>query len=68
MEFPPTPKVETTRKAPWLSRKWWAMVIGVIAALVTHLTGLDLDTETLAAIILPVVVYILGESYIDSRK
>jgi hypothetical protein len=68
MEYPPTPKVESTRKAPWLSRKWWAMMIGVIAALVTHFTGLELDTETLVAIIAPIVAYILGESFIDSRK
>jgi len=56
------------RKAPWLSRKWWAMLIGVIIALVTHFTGLEMDTEALVAIIVPIVAYILGESYIDSRK
>lgn len=56
------------RKGPWLSRKWWAMVAGVIAALVTHFCDIELKAETLAAIVVPIVAYILGESYVDARK
>jgi len=29
--------------------------------------GIELDPETIVAIILPVVAYILGESYVDAK-
>jgi len=34
--------------------------------LVSHFAGVDLDTEELLSIILPVVAYILGEAWIDA--
>lgn len=29
--------------------------------------GLELDPETVVAIILPIIAYILGESYVDAK-
>jgi len=54
------------RKAPWKSRKWWAMVIGVGVTLLHHFTGIELDPEHVLAILLPILAYILGEAVIDA--
>ena len=50
-----------------LSRKFWLAVVTAIAMILSDNLGLELEPETMVAIILPVVAYILGESYIDSK-
>jgi len=56
------------KKPAYLSRKFWIAVITAIVMLVSHFTGIELDVEALLAIVLPVVAYILGESWIDSKR
>lgn len=55
------------RKHWLLSRKFWIAVITALTMILADTLGLELDPETVVAIILPVVAYILGESFIDSK-
>jgi uncharacterized membrane protein len=55
------------RKHWLLSRKFWIAVITAVTMILADTLGLELDPETVVAIILPVVAYILGESYVDSK-
>jgi len=67
-ERPPTPPktcVERPRKAPWLSRKWWMALIGVIVAVVSHFAGIEISLEAVLLIAIPILGYIFGESWID---
>lgn len=49
------------------SRKLWMAIIPAVLIVVEELAGLDLNSKELAAQIVPFVMYILGESYNDSR-
>ena len=49
------------------SRKFWLAAITTIVMLIAAFTGADLDPEEVAAIILPIVAYIAGESWIDGK-
>jgi len=55
------------RKHWLLSRKFWIAVITAVTMILADTLGLELDPETVVAIILPVVAYILGESIIDAK-
>jgi len=55
------------RKHWLLSRKFWIAVITALTMILADTLGLELDPETVVAIILPVVAYILGESIIDAK-
>ena len=59
--------MENERKHWLLSRKFWIAVITALTMILADTLGLELDPETVVAIILPVVAYILGESFIDSK-
>lgn len=56
------------RKHPLLSRKFWLATATALTMFLSHKIGLELDPEIVVAIILPVVAYILGESYVDARQ
>lgn len=56
------------RKPAWFSRKFWIATITALVMLISTLTGVELDIEEILAIVLPVIAYVLGESYIDARK
>ena len=49
------------------SKRALAAIVGVIAGAVVKL-GWHIDTETLMAILSPVLAYILGQSYSDQGK
>jgi hypothetical protein len=55
------------RKHWLLSRKFWLAVVTALTMVLSDKLGLELDPETVVAIILPVVAYILGESIIDAK-
>lgn len=59
---------ENERKHPWKSRKWWIALIGVAVPLVNHFFNLNMSVEDITALVVPIVAYILGESYIDAKK
>jgi len=54
------------RKHWLLSRKFWLAVVTAATMIFSDSFGLELDPETVVAIILPVVAYILGEAYVDA--
>ncbi len=55
------------RKHWLLSRKFWIAIVTALTMILSDRLGLELDPETVVAIILPVVAYILGESIIDAK-
>jgi len=55
------------RKHWLLSRKFWLAVVTALTMVLSDKLGLELDPETVVAIILPVVAYILGESIVDAK-
>ena len=55
------------RKHWLLSRKFWLAVATALTMILADTLGLELDPETVVAIILPVVAYILGEAYVDAK-
>jgi hypothetical protein len=62
-------KILDDKRKHWLlSRKFWLAVITALTMILSNTLGLELDPETIVAIILPVVAYILGESYIDAKQ
>ena len=56
------------RKHWLLSRKFWLAVLTALTMILSDSFGLEIDPEIMVAIILPVVAYILGESYIDAKQ
>jgi uncharacterized membrane protein len=50
------------------SRKLWTAIITAVAMLVAALTGIELDTEQILAVILPVIAYIFGEAWVDALR
>jgi len=50
-----------------LSRKFWLAVATALTMILSGKLGLELDPETVVAIILPIIAYILGESYVDAK-
>ncbi|MBT9144166.1 MAG: hypothetical protein DDT29_02582 [Dehalococcoidia bacterium] len=67
---PPSPREhleKPKRKSPWLSRKFWLATISFTAVFVNQTWGIQLDPIALAAIVLPIVAYIIGESFIDAK-
>ena len=59
--------MERPRKHWLLSRKLWLAFLTTLTLFLRDRIGLDLDPEMIIAIVLPVVAYILGESYVDSQ-
>ena len=55
-------------KTKLASRKLWAAIITAVAMLVTALTGVELDTEQVLAVVIPIVAYIFGEAWVDAKK
>jgi hypothetical protein len=49
------------------SKKWWAAAIAAVIPVLNQLFGLSLSPIELAAVILPLVGYVLGESWIDAK-
>ncbi len=58
---------EPERKHWLLSRKFWLAILTALTMVLSNTLGLDLEPEVLAAIVLPVVAYIIGESIIDAK-
>ena len=56
------------KKSAWKSRKFWVSIITAGVAVVNQVWGYELDAQVIMAIVLPVIAWILGESFIDSRK
>jgi hypothetical protein len=61
-------KIKMEERKHWLlSRKFWIAVVTALTMILADTLGLELDPETVVAIILPVVAYILGEAYVDAK-
>ncbi len=73
IERPPVPPMEgemgrtPIRRNPLHSRKFWLATISFTAVFVNQTWGIQLDPIALAAVVLPIVAYIIGESFIDAK-
>jgi len=56
---------EEKRKHWLLSRKFWLAVFAAAVIVLEQYTGIHIDPENLTALVIPIVVYIVGESAID---
>ena len=50
------------------SRKFWLTIAAMLLVLVNEGFNLDIPEETYWALVLPVIAYVFGESYVDARK
>jgi len=51
----------------WTSRKWWAGLVGAAIPLINHIFDWNLSVETMILIIVPLVGFIIGESWFDGK-
>ena len=52
----------------WTSRKFILAIIGAVVMLVNGMTELNLNATEIAGILLPIIAYIAGEAWVDSRR
>ncbi|MCK4795630.1 MAG: hypothetical protein KAV87_68510 [Desulfobacteraceae bacterium] len=50
------------------SRKLWVAMLTAGGMLIAAGMQVDLDFETLAGVLTPVVAYLMGQSYVDGKK
>lgn len=58
----------TEEKKFWESKKFWAACVAVLVPLGNHCFGLDLDQETVTAMMTPMLAYVLGQGMADLGK
>jgi len=56
------------RKKPLASRKLWVAIITALCIFINEMWGIEIDAQNLLMVVLPIIAYILGESWIDSKK
>jgi hypothetical protein len=52
----------------WHSKKWWAMLAGVLVPVINKVSGLDLGIGEILTITGPLLTYILGQGVADLGK
>lgn len=55
-------------KQKWLSRKWLLVVATVALVVLNEGIGLGIPEEAYWAVVLPVIGYVFGESYVDANR
>jgi len=55
------------RKHPLKSRKFWAAILTALVMFINYYTGIELDVESMLAVVLPIVAYIIGEAIVDKE-
>ncbi len=49
------------------SKKWYAMVIGVLIPVFNYVLGLDICPDVIWSVVAPIAAYILGQAYVDAK-
>ena len=53
---------------PWYqSKKFFAMLIGIVLAILNQFMGLNIDIETILILYGNIAVFIFGQSYVDAK-
>jgi hypothetical protein len=55
-------------KRLWKSSKFWVAVIGLAVVILNNMTGSNLDTTEIIAVMAPLLAYIFGVSIEDAAK
>lgn len=55
-------------KTKLTSRKFWVAVGSILAILICDIVGVELDKETVIAVVISVASYILGEGMVDTAR
>ena len=50
------------------SRKFWVSTVTAVVMAIAAFTGIELDPEQILAIVLPVMAYLLGQSWVDGKN
>ena len=50
------------------SRKFWVAIVYVMAYLAAQFAGVDLDAEEVVGLVVPLIGYLLGQSWVDSKQ
>ena len=50
------------------SRKFWLAIIGASVMLINAFTELNLSGTEIASVLIPIIGYIIGESWIDANR
>ena len=50
------------------SKKWWMRVLAIIIPVVNNRLGLNLSVEEMAAIVIPIVTYVVVEGWTDAAN
>lgn len=59
----------TQQRTPfYLSKKWWTMLLGLLAPFVAKYLGVQLDVPAVLAILMPVLAYLLAEASVDRAR
>ncbi len=51
----------------WQSKKFGAMVLGIVIPLIKHFLGWSLDPEMIIGFYFMIVTYIGGQSFVDAK-
>ena len=57
----------TMEKPFWKSKKWITSVIAALIPIANAIFGLNLDTTEVITVVLPLVVYVMGQAKIDAE-
>ena len=52
----------------WKSKKWWAMLIGVVVPIANKALDLNLSIEELQLVIGPLIAYVMGQGIANIGK
>lgn len=62
-------EIEDFKDKPfYLSKKYWAAVLAVLIPLSNKIFSWELNPDELIPIILPILAYIIGQGFADSKK
>jgi len=50
------------------SRKLWVAIGGALALILVDGLGLELDKDTIIAVVGIIAAYVVGQSYVDAKK
>ena len=57
---------KSEQKPFYRSKKWWTAIIAALVPTANSIFSLGMEAEQLATIVLPLIAYVIGESWIDS--
>ena len=51
----------------WQSKKWWSALIATIVPIINQVFSLGWNVDEISRIIIPMVIFIIGQSWVDGQ-